>query len=400
MAAKWKALKNADGKGGVRYREHPTRKHGAVPDRCYVLSYWWWTIDKKTGKRKKGTINEPVGWASNGWTPSKCFNQLAIIKKNQDNKKGPCTLKDLRKSEEAKELAKTDRDFTLDQYWPIYLESRKQNKKFSSWDKEESHYKHWLSPVLGNKSLKDINMESWDKLVAALYEKSERTKEYITGTLRRILKHAKTREIINFDPPSPKAIGVTGPGSKNRRLRAINNNEAKAILKELAEIDKNAWRITRFAFLTGCRASEAFNLKWREIDEIKGVLTFAETKNQDSRQLAISEPLKKLFSEISRGELEDYVFLRHDGKPYTESPPAFRQVVTNLEFNKGRRKLDRILFHSIRHTVATELVNHLNLRDFMDIMGWRTVEMAMRYVKGNEKAKTTALADLERNLIS
>ena len=30
----------------------------------------------------------------------------------------------------------------------------------------------------------------------------------------------------------------------------------------------------------------------------------------------------------------------------------------------------------------------------MDIMGWRTVEMAMRYVKDDEKKKSKALAGL------
>ena len=55
-------------------------------------------------------------------------------------------------------------------------------------------------------------------------------------------------------------------------------------------------------------------------------------------------------------------------------------------------------FHSIRHSVATELARHLNLRDLMDVMGWRTVQMAMRYVHGNEKAKRNALAGLENTM--
>ena len=59
----WKTLKNADGKSGVRYREHKTRKHGAVPDRYYTLAYWW---DAKT-------ISEHLGWASEGWTPIQMF---------------------------------------------------------------------------------------------------------------------------------------------------------------------------------------------------------------------------------------------------------------------------------------------------------------------------------------
>lgn len=373
---------------GVRFRKHPTRKHGVQQDRYYVVTY----------KLDGTTKSEAVGWASEGVKPSEVFEDLCKIKNNRKRGQGPVTFAEKRDKEKKNRQRKSNQKITLDQYWPGYLESRKQDKNFSSWDKEESHYIHWLSPLLGSVPLKDLNMESWDKLISALSKKSERTKEYITGTLRRILKHAKTREIINFDPPSPKAIGVTGPGSKNRRERVINPNEAKSIINELAKIDENAWRITRFVFLTGCRASETFHLRWRDIDYVRGTLTFAETKNQDSRELALSKPLQKLLAEITEGELEDYVFLRHDGKPYTEAPRSFRKVVFGLGLNKGRRVQDHITYHSIRHSVATELVNHLNLRDFMDIMGWRTVEMAMRYVHGDKEAKRNALARLEYNM--
>lgn len=77
--SKWIPLKNADGKGGVRYRKHPTRKHGAVPDRYYVINYWW----------QKKTVSEAVGWASEEWTPSECFRQLAMIKHNQPHRRRP-----------------------------------------------------------------------------------------------------------------------------------------------------------------------------------------------------------------------------------------------------------------------------------------------------------------------
>ena len=69
-------------------------------------------------------------------------------------------------------------------------------------------------------------------------------------------------------------------------------------------------------------------------------------------------------------------------------------MVAKLELNKERSKRDRLVFHSIRHTVATRLAPRMGLRDFMDTMGWKTVQMAMRYVHGNEDAKAKALSSL------
>jgi len=89
-----------------------------------------------------------------------------------------------------------------------------------------------------------------------------------------------------------------------------------------------------------------------------------------------------------------YVFVKADDTPYKEAPSAFSTATENLEFNAGRGERDRIVFHSIRHTVATQLAQRLGVRDLMDIMGWRTVQMAMRYVHGNDDAKLKALSML------
>lgn len=46
---------------GIRVRIHPTRRHGALPDRYFVLRY---SVD---GVKKQ----EALGWASRGWTLAK-----------------------------------------------------------------------------------------------------------------------------------------------------------------------------------------------------------------------------------------------------------------------------------------------------------------------------------------
>ncbi len=52
MGTEWKSTKFT----GVRYREHPTRKHGIQKDKYYAVRY------QKNGKRKE----EGLGWASQG----------------------------------------------------------------------------------------------------------------------------------------------------------------------------------------------------------------------------------------------------------------------------------------------------------------------------------------------
>ncbi|NCC84816.1 MAG: hypothetical protein EOM03_11930, partial [Clostridia bacterium] len=50
------------------------------------------------------------------------------------------------------------------------------------------------------------------------------------------------------------------------------------------------------------------------------------------------------------------VFLCSQGRPYnTQAPNSFRDVVEELGLNEGRAKLDRIVFHSLRHSGATRL---------------------------------------------
>ena len=95
----WIKLKDAEGKSGVRYREHPTRKHGMMPDRYYTLAFWW------QGK----TVTEALGWASEKVTPTSCFNILAELRHNQKTGKGPCTLAEMREQgDREREQARRD----------------------------------------------------------------------------------------------------------------------------------------------------------------------------------------------------------------------------------------------------------------------------------------------------
>ncbi len=385
---------------GVRYRHgffkkdgvEQLRKNGIQPDKYFALHY------KLGGK----VHDEPLGWASDGWNAEKAALKLAELKRNRAEG-GPITLKeshaareDKREAEAAKRKAQAEARKTLSEYWnDSYLPAAKRSKKQSSWEKEEQHFRLWIGPLLGGLPIRSIGLKQWDELVKTLSAAglSPRMKEYVTGTLRRALKHAYDRRMVDEAPPTGKRVGVSGPGN-NRRLRTISHEEESAIMSALELRDKNAWRLTRFVFLTGCRASEAFNLTWANVDFYRASLTFQDTKNHDSRTLPLTNPLLELFSGMKAGEPGRRVFTKVDETPYSQAPNAFSTVVGELGLNQDREGRDRVVFHSIRHTVATRLAQRLGPRDLMDVMGWRTVQMAMRYVHGNEDAKAKALSML------
>lgn len=387
MARKWVKTESL----GVYYREHPTRSYGVGKDKYYVLFY------KHEGK----TRCEALGWASEKWTEGKASEMMTKLRENRQYGTGPQTVAELKEhikeTRQAEEQAKADKakqQVTLRDYWhEHYSAFGKRSKKANTFEKEESHFRHWLEPNLGDKPLAAISIEDWDRLMR-LFDKAglkPRTKEYVTGTLRRIMRHAKDRGIA-VSIPSGRQIGATSP-QNNRRLRVISQEEQTKILEAMEARSPAAHRITLFAFLTGCRISEAARLKWGEVD-LKGTpgsITFRDTKNKEERIIAISKRLRELLESIDIRDSQSLVFPREDGNAYREAPSTFALVVDELKLNDNRDEYNRISFHNIRHTVATRLTPNLDLRSLMDVMGWKVVAMAARYIKSSEQAKRKAL---------
>jgi len=81
-----------------------------------------------------------------------------------------------------------------------------------------------------------------------------------------------------------------------------------------------------------------------------------------------------------------------------EAPETFRAVVKSLGLNDGRGERDRVSFHTIRHTVATQLAKSLDVRSLMDVMGWKVIAMAARYIHSNEDTKRAVMAALEKTI--
>lgn len=388
---------------GIRYREHPTRKHGLLPDRYYTIFY------KLDGKM----IQEALGWASesweeqiNGekkranWTEKRAAGVLAELQKNQSVGTGPRTLKEKRALKEKAQAILKAESLTLAEFWEQdYQHILKARIKPTSWKKEVSHFKNRICPAMGSKALTSITSVDVERMVDLMRadELTPRTQQYAVGTFFRIWKHAAKRKLVKIGDNPATAVPVKQVN--NTRLRILSPEELKSILQYLAASDSAAHDITLFCAYTGCRFSEAARLKWEHIDFARNTALFTDTKNRDSREVHLESELTALLKHRIPGRTGEFVFTKQDGLPLNEPPSAFKTAVDKLGFNKDRGPRDRITFHSLRHTAATFAArNHTDVKDMQLIFGWKTPSMVFRYVKGNENARRHAMKGLARTL--
>ncbi|MDR1656903.1 MAG: hypothetical protein LBT47_05020 [Deltaproteobacteria bacterium] len=138
---------------GIRYKEHPTRKHGKRPDRYWCIQY------ELHGRN----INEAVGWWSDGITQSHCEELISTLRINQKGGQGPQTLKEMRefnKDRREKEAAANamarNRNRTLGGFFEIeYLPRIELNQSPITIGQKKRFIKTWLAP-LTDKPLHDI----------------------------------------------------------------------------------------------------------------------------------------------------------------------------------------------------------------------------------------------------
>lgn len=390
MAYKWIQTKHE----GIRYREHETKRNGIRKDRYYAIRY------RVDGKRHEAGL----GWESQGWNLERVRQTLEKFKLNVKTGVGPRTMAESRENEEQARkdaentaLAEKQERITLSEYWPTYIEHSKSKKV--SWEKEQSHYNNWLSQVLGDVPLRDLsNLYPWDKLRDVLIDAclSPRTRQYIALTLNQCVTHAYIRKLVPLPPPRLKDVGATFKPNSNRRTRVISDSELASIISNLRKESPCAYRMTLFATLTCCRANQVINLKWTDVNFEDH---YANVKEKDGvyREVHLSDFILDMLREMEK--VSEYVFVNDEGGPYTQAPSSYETVVDKLRLNEGRRPLDKIVFHSLRHTGATKLGKVVSTRVLMDTIGWKTASMALRYQHTEKDMRIKAVNSLQDMVI-
>lgn len=205
------------------------------------------------------------------------------------------------------------------------------------------------------KVMTEIKLKEAEQFMMWLREKTKKGYRVYYRTLKAAFNKALEWEYINENPfvkvKLPKVQRVAPKYVTSDQLSVISNRIDNDIVRD----------IIKTAFYTGMRLNEVVNLKWRNIDLEKRMITVGDeeftTKARKQRYVPVCEELA-LSLALSQRERDDtltkngFVFCKPDGSAYTGdyASKCFKDACRALGIDEG------IHFHSLRHSFASNLV--------------------------------------------
>lgn len=383
---------------GVRYREHPTRKHGILPDRCFFIRY------RLSGKLKE----EGLGWASEGWSAKRANIELCKLKDAQKMGAEGQALAEKRDLAEQKREAEreeaerraieslTFRQVFTEPYFPI----AKANKTQRSWAREESLFRLWIDKAIGGHPLKEIGPLHLERLKKRMNDagKAPRSTLYAIQTVRQVFNYAVRNGLHSGKNP---ANLVKKPAPDNRRLRFLSHEEAETLLEALKPRSRDLHDMTLLSLHCGLRAGEIFALTWGDVNLEQSVLTLRDTKSGRTRNAYLTGRAKEMIEARPCGGPDDRVFpARGTDNPRAAISKRFMAVVEGLGLNAGvTDRRQKVTFHTCRHTYASWLVlSGVDLYRVKTLMGHQTFAMTERYAKLTGVAMRGAVRTFEEGI--
>ncbi len=182
---------------------------------------------------------------------------------------------------------------------------------------------------------------------------------------------------------------------EHMRDRHLSPHEYKCLHRTLGEMEKEnlvseyALAGIRFLILTGCRASEAQNLMWNEVDLDQRLIFLSDSKT-GPRTLDLPEEVVKILSSLTR--TCDRVF---PGR-YCMKIKLW-SVWTEVRKRAG---IEDVRLHDLRHSYATTAVNEqIPLPVIARLLGHSKVWTTTRYLHAS-RAQTAVAAGKLANVIS
>jgi len=370
------------GTKGIRYRQHPTRKHGKKFDVYYAIRY------QENGVR----IEEGLGWASEtGITLDKAIAELSRLREAAVKGEGPARLAEKREIENDRKVAAEAEVERLEKeavtlgafFADTYLPQAKADKKERSVTREAGLYKVWISPALAHLPLKDIAPFHLEKLKRNMADggQSPRSIEYALSVVRQIFNTAKRLGSFAGENPTAK---VKFPKPDNGRMRFLTREEADKLLEALRGKSADVHDMTLLSLHCGLRFGEIASLTWQDVDLERGTLTIRDAK-AGSRYSFLTEQVMLMLKTRTQGKPSDYVFQGRKVK-LDRISKTYHDTVDELKLNEG---IDdprlRVFFHTCRHSYASWMIEQgADLYTVQKLLGHKTNVMTQRYAHLSE----------------
>jgi len=389
---------------GLRYRESSTEFVGVGrskrPRRYYMMTF------KFEGK----VVSESLGWE--GEYIRNEDHAQRINQQLQNNRKDltpPFTLAEYRQqNDEALQTAKKEaqaeaiRNISFSEVFSGYLAHSRNNKRSAkSWQREEALFRLWIEPAIGNRPMREIKPLHLEKIKKDMGKagRSPRSIQYCLAVIRQVFNYALNNDLISCKNPAGSTGGVKRPTLDNRRTRFLTREETTALLAELARRSTEVHDMALFSLQTGARAGEVFSLTWGDIDLFHGTALLRDTKSNKNRPLFLTDEVKNMLARRRPADAKAtmLVFPDRNGNKVVQISDSFNRAIDKLKLNEGiTERRDRVTFHTLRHTYASQLVQAgVDIYHVKELLGHSTITLTERYSHLSESALKQAAMKIQ-----
>ena len=244
-----------------------------------------------------------------------------------------------------------------------------------------------LDPFLAGKRLRDINM---DALWPFIYDRRDNDR-VANATINRALEVVRrilhlARDEWGWLERFPKVRLLREP---KRRVRFLTREEADRLL---AALPSHLRPVVQFGLSTGCRMREILRLAWSRVDLKRRVawLDPGTTKNGEGRGIPLNR--EALLALRAVEGVHPHWCFTYEGHPFDRVGSAWGRSLKRAGITGFR-------FHDLRHTWASwHVMSGTSLQELMELGGWKSYEMVLRYAHLAPEHLASAAARIERRL--
>ncbi len=249
----------------------------------------------------------------------------------------------------------------------------------------EARFVEPLTTHFGTTKLGRIDQGAIDRAAKVLYPDAAPStlNRQVYTPMAAILHFAARRRLCDW-------LRIERPKQPAGRVRWLRPDEAERLIDNCSP---HLQPLVTFLFYTGARLSEALYLDWRDVDLQRGQVSFIDTKNGEARGVPLHD---RVIAELANlPDRDGAVFRRPDGRPYTRKADGGGQIKTAFKGACRRAGIDNFTPHDCRHTWATwHYTANRNLAALMELGGWKSEAMVMRYAHVNSDHLRDSIAAL------
>ena len=212
----------------------------------------------------------------------------------------------------------------------------------------------YITPIIGNLSVKDVEASHIVKVLRPVWESSPATAERLGSLLRNTFDWAKAHKYRADNPAASEILSKLLPElSKGGKHPSLPYAALPTFMVDLRARQGTSARALEVTILSALRSGESLGAEWSEIDFPAGVWTVPGSRMKikgDDHRVPLGGELRALLQQLHAGRTTKWIFPGADGnKPLSDG--------AMLELLKEMKPLDpngrRVVTHGFRSTFST-----------------------------------------------